>query len=88
MSRQHDNDNGDNVHRLHLADVPHVSELDVTSLPTAHHFKIMRCDDRSHAHVVLFYEDNTPFAQLTLGRVQCDALDRECDKVFAGNEVH
>ena len=66
-------------------DVPHVDEIRAADkVPSADHFRVMRCDDRSHAHIVLFDEQERPIAHFTVNETNVEYLTRECERVFAG----
>jgi hypothetical protein len=49
---------------------------------SAHHFYVYRCDHCPSAHIVLFTEDDTPFAQMTIGPPQLAFINQVCDEIF------
>jgi len=74
----------DDTERRAPPDVPHVNEIRATDqVPRADHFRVMRCDDRSHAHIVLFDEQERPIADFTVNEINVEHLTRECERVFA-----
>lgn len=61
--------------------IPHTDELR-GPIPSATYFRIHRCNDRSHVHVVLFDADDVAFAQFTIGRQNLDRLTIDAEAVF------
>lgn len=77
---QHDDDD---KRVIHLFDVPHLDTLHITApLLTADHVAVMRCNDRSHVHLVLFDANDVPIAQCTAGHPLIEMINCESKKVL------
>ena len=62
--------------------IPHTDELR-GPIPSATYFRVYRCNDCTHVHVVLFDADDVAFAQFTIGRHNLDRLTGDGERVFA-----
>lgn len=57
------------------------------SLATADHFQVFHCPTCRNAHVVLFDENDEPFAQMTVGPTQLRVINDGCHAVFELKKV-
>jgi hypothetical protein len=63
--------------------IPFVTDYVSHDIPMADSFRVMRCSDTSHAHIVLFNEHDEPIAQFTVGPINVENITRACEGIFA-----
>ena len=66
-----------------IPDVPFVDKYIGTRLPKADTFRVLRCPNTAHAHIVLFDAHDVPFAQFTVGPDNVEHIVATCESVFA-----
>ena len=57
-------------------------ELQEELVPSASWFRVYYCHDRTHAHIVLFGNDDRPFAQFTINQVNLDSINAATAEVL------
>ncbi len=62
-------------------EIPFVGDYVGADVPRADRFGVMRCPNNSHAHVVLF-ADNEPIAQFTVSLDGLEVIVAGCEAVF------
>jgi hypothetical protein len=53
------------------------------SIPLSDRFEVFECVACNNAHIVLFNENDEPFAQMTVGPLQLSVINDGCEDVFA-----
>lgn len=51
-------------------------------IPSARYFRVYSCPSCHNAHIVLFTEDDVPFAQFTVAQLNLQRIIVDCNVVF------
>jgi hypothetical protein len=57
------------------------------NIPLSARFEVFECIACPNAHIVLFDEDDKPFAQMTVGPLQLGVICAGCEDVFKAKGV-
>jgi hypothetical protein len=56
-------------------------------IPLSFRFEVFECIACPNAHIVLFNENDEPFAQMTVGPIQLGVINAGCEQVFKAKGV-